>query len=93
MATKDDQKIKELELLYRVGQILDENMDMRNVLRPVMNTLGEYMGFKHATVTLYNRQTGEISIELATGLSPLQTKVATKWAKALREKSWKPASR
>ena len=74
MATKDDQKIKELELLYRVGQILDENMDMRNVLRPVMNTLGEYMGFKHATVTLYNRQTGEISIELATGLSPLQTK-------------------
>ena len=74
MATKDDQKIKELELLYRVGQILDESMDMRNVLRPVMNTLGDYMGFKHATVTLYNRQTGEISIELATGLSPLQTK-------------------
>ena len=74
MAIKDDQKIKELELLYRVGQILDESMDMRNVLRPVMNTLGEHMGFKHATVTLYNRQTGEISIELATGLSPLQTK-------------------
>ena len=51
MATKDDQKIKELELLYRVGQILDESMDMRNVLRPVMNTLGDYIGFKHATVT------------------------------------------
>jgi Nif-specific regulatory protein len=74
MATNDEQKIKELELLYRVSQILDENMDMRNVLRPVMDTLGEYMGFKHATVTLYNRQTGEISIELATGLSPMQTK-------------------
>lgn len=74
MATKDEQKIKELELLYRVSQILDENMDMRNVLRPVMDTLGEYMEFQHATVTLYNRQTGEISIELATGLSPTQTK-------------------
>lgn len=74
MATKDEQKIKELELLYRVSQILDENMDMRNVLRPVMDTLGEYMGFQHATVTLYNRQTGEISIELATGLSPTQAK-------------------
>ena len=74
MPTKDEQKIKELELLYRVSQILDENMDMRNVLRPVMDTLGDYMGFQHATVTLYNRQTGEISIELATGLSPTQTK-------------------
>lgn len=74
MATKDEQKIKELELLYRVSQILDENMDMRNVLRPVMDTLGEYMEFQHATVTLYNRQTGEISIELATGLSPTQAK-------------------
>lgn len=74
MAIKDEQKIKELELLYRISQILDENMDMRNVLRPVMNTLGDYMGFKHATVSLYNRQTGEISIELASGLSPTQTK-------------------
>jgi Nif-specific regulatory protein len=47
---------------------------MRNVLHPVMNSLGEYMGIKHATVTLYNRQTGEIAIEVAHGLSTQQAK-------------------
>ena len=74
MNPSDIRKIKELELLYQISRVLDDNLDMRDVLHPVMNALGEYMGIKHATVTLYNRQTGEIAIEVAHGLSSQQAK-------------------
>lgn len=69
-----DRKLKELELLYDISCILDENLDMSNVVQPVMKKLGEYMGVQHATLTLYNRHTGEISIEVAEGLSSQQAK-------------------
>ena len=69
-----ERKLKELELLYDISCILDENLDMSNVVQPVMKKLGEYMGIQHATLTLYNRHTGEISIEVAIGLSSKQAK-------------------
>lgn len=74
MNFSEERKIKELELLYQISCILGESFDIRNVVHPVIKALGEFMGMKYATLTLYNRQTGEISIEVATGLSSKQTK-------------------
>jgi Nif-specific regulatory protein len=47
-------------------------MDLKQVIAPVMNLLGDSLGFKKAVLTLLNRQTGEIVTESSLGLSNTQ---------------------
>ena len=63
---------KELALLLNVSRALDRSMDLREVLGPVLDSLASEMGMSRGTLTLLNRQTGEISIEIAHGLSAAQ---------------------
>ncbi len=63
---------RELSLLFEVSQRLSESMDLREVVGPLLETLAEHMGMKRATLTLLNRETGEIFIEQAHGLSTSQ---------------------
>jgi len=65
-------RVKELTLLYHVSRILDQSLDMRDVVSPVLESLAEFMDMKYATLTLLNRKTGDILIEAAHGLSPQQ---------------------
>lgn len=74
MTSNEERKIKELELLYEISCILDQSLDLHNVVHPVMKILGSYRGLKHATLTLYNRQRGEIVIDEAEGLSSTQAR-------------------
>ncbi|MCY3971652.1 MAG: sigma 54-interacting transcriptional regulator, partial [Acidobacteria bacterium] len=60
---------RELELLYRLSQTLGESLELRDVTRPALETLAEHLNLKHGTITLLNRKTGEIRIEVAHGLS------------------------
>ena len=62
----------ELSLLFEISQILDSSLDLRTVVEPVLEAVTRSMSMKFATLTLLNRQTGEISIEAAYGLSPSQ---------------------
>ena len=62
----------ELSLLFEISQILDSSLDLRTVVEPVLEAVTRSMFMKFATLTLLNRQTGEISIEAAYGLSPSQ---------------------
>jgi Nif-specific regulatory protein len=62
----------ELSLLFEISQILDSSLDLRTVVEPVLEALTRSMGMKFATLTLLNRQTGEIAIESAYGLSATQ---------------------
>ncbi len=71
---EDQRRIQELPLLYRVSQILDQSLDMREVVSPVLESLAEYLDMKFATLTLLNRKTGDILIEAAHGLSPQQAR-------------------
>ena len=64
--------LEELSLLYRIGQTLDRSMDLRQLAGPLLQTLAEQMGMTRGTLTLLNRQTGQILIEAAHGLSPQQ---------------------
>lgn len=59
----------ELTLLYKVSETLDQSLDLREVVGPILSLLDEHLGLVHSTLTLLNRQTGEISIEEAHGLS------------------------
>jgi Nif-specific regulatory protein len=65
---------KELEILFEVSQILDSSLDLRTVVEPVLEVVTRSLDLIFATLTLLNRQTGEIFIEAAYGLSPSQQK-------------------
>ncbi len=62
----------ELSMLFEISQILDSSLDLRTVVEPVLEAITRSLGMKFATLTLLNRQTGEIAIEAAYGLSPSQ---------------------
>ena len=64
--------LEELTLLYRIGQTLDRELDLRQVAGPVLQALAEQMGMTRGTLALLNRQTGQILIEAAHGLSAQQ---------------------
>ncbi|MBE3064524.1 MAG: GAF domain-containing protein, partial [Spirochaetes bacterium] len=62
----------ELSILFEISQILDSSLDLRTVVEPVLEAMTVSLGLKFATLTLLNRQTGDISIESAYGLSASQ---------------------
>ncbi len=71
-APRFKREVKELSLLFAVSQMLDRGLDLREVASPILGALAEHMGMSRGTLTLLNRQTGEISIEAAHGLSASQ---------------------
>ena len=65
-------KIEELSLLFEVSQVLDQTIDLKLAINPVLKSVAEQMTFERGIITLLNRNTGEISIEAAYGLSNSQ---------------------
>ena len=65
-------KTTEFSLLFEVSQTLDSSLDLREVLGPVLKINARHKGILRGSLTLLNRDTGEISIEAAYGLSPSQ---------------------
>ena len=65
-------EIRELSLLFEISQALERSMDLRDVVKPVLETIANHMGMVRGTLTLLNRETGEIFIETAYGLSASQ---------------------
>ena len=65
-------KIKELQLLFDISRILDGSIDLKDIINPVLRAMAENMGMVRGTITLLNRQTREIGIEAAYGLSVRQ---------------------
>lgn len=66
---KAKREVEELALLYEISQKLGENLDLREISGPLLKGMAEHMGMSHGTLTLLNRETGEINIEAAYGLS------------------------
>jgi len=60
---------QEIQLLQNVSTILDQSVDMRSAVQPILQALDLYLGFSHGTITLLRGDTGEILIESAHGLS------------------------
>jgi Nif-specific regulatory protein len=65
-------EVRELSLLFEVSQILDRSLDLREAVHPVLKALADQTGMVRGSITLLNRETGEISIEAAHGYSPTQ---------------------
>jgi Nif-specific regulatory protein len=73
--TRKSREMSELSLLYEVSQALGRSLDIREVVGLVMNALTEKMGMTRGTLTLLNRNSGEMYIETAHGLSEMQKKM------------------
>ncbi len=71
---KVNEQLQELSLLFEISRILDSSMDLRDVVRPVLQVIARYTNIIRGVITLLNRKTGEISIESAVGLSTHQQK-------------------
>ncbi len=65
-------ELRRLQLLYDVSETLSRSMDLREVAQPVLEAIADRAGMSHGTLTLLNRQTEEILIEAAHGLSAEQ---------------------
>lgn len=61
--------MKELTLLFDISNMLDRSVDLREVVGPILETVSRSMGMLRGTLTLFDRETGDISIEVAHGLS------------------------
>ena len=66
------EKPEDLSILFEITQILDSSLDLRTVVEPVLEVITRSLEMKLATLTLVSRQTGEITIEAAYGLSASQ---------------------
>ena len=65
-------EVAELHLLFDISQALEESLDIRDVLGHIQDAMAKRMGMMRGTLTLLNRETGEIFIEEAYGLSNSQ---------------------
>lgn len=65
-------KIEELALLFEISQTLEQSLHLEDVVGSVLKLVAEHTGMLRGTITLLNRETGEISIEAAFGLSAKQ---------------------
>lgn len=65
-------EVQELLLLFEISRRLGNSLDLRDVVRPVLEAIANNMGMIRGTLTLLNRASGEIFIETAHGLSESQ---------------------
>jgi len=70
--SKVKRELEELSLLFEISQTLDKSLDLRDVVGPLLRTMATKMGMMRGTLTLLNRETEEIVIEEAYGLSKSQ---------------------
>ncbi|MBU2590887.1 MAG: sigma 54-interacting transcriptional regulator [Nitrospinota bacterium] len=61
--------IKKLAMLSSVSRVIDASTDRREALNAVLNVLADYMQMERVTLTLLDRETSEVIIEGAYGLS------------------------
>ena len=65
-------EVSELALLFDISQRLDQSIDLRDVVGPLLQAIADNTGMVRGTLALVNRETDEIYIETAHGLSPSQ---------------------
>ncbi len=65
---------RELQLLFEVSRRLDQSLDLREVVQPVLVALADHLDMNYGTLTLWHRDTRQIQIEAAHGLTPAQTR-------------------
>jgi len=66
--------ILELTVLFEISKILDKSEDLKKIISPILDSLAAHSPMIRGAITLLNRETGEILIESAYGLTKNQKK-------------------
>jgi len=66
---------QELRVLHEISMIMNQCVDMRSVVQPVLETLDDCLGFRYATITLLRKGGDDILIEAAHGLTREQAQL------------------
>lgn len=64
--------MKELQVLYTISQILNESHDLESIISPILQVISDHLPMSQGAITLLNRDTHQIMIESAFGLSEKQ---------------------
>jgi Nif-specific regulatory protein len=67
-------EISELTLLFEISRLLDQSVDLRDVVNPILKTIAKNTGMVRGILTLLDRDTGELVIDGAYGISTGQKK-------------------
>jgi Nif-specific regulatory protein len=67
-------ELRVVQLLFDISQALNKSLNLEEVMQPILKLMSEHAGMMRGTITLLNRETGEIEIDLAHGLSNEQRK-------------------
>jgi Nif-specific regulatory protein len=62
-------ELRVVQLLFNISQALNKSLNLEEMMQPVLSMMYEHAGMMRGTITLLNRETGEIEIDLAHGLS------------------------
>jgi len=65
-------KPDEIECLYEITKAIHASLDLRQSLYKVLDLLSERLGMNRGSITLLNKDTGQIHIEVAHGISPTE---------------------
>lgn len=65
-------EVSELSLLFEISQILDQNLDLKDALYPILKVISKNMGMMRGTITIRRGETDKIIIHEAYGLSETQ---------------------
>ena len=65
-------EVRELAFLFEISQTLNRSLDLREVVDPLLDSMAKHLEMVRSTIALLNRQTGEIRIEAAHGLTESQ---------------------
>ena len=67
-APRDCRVIAELSLLFDISYTLESSLELRAVIRPVLQRMADAMSMRRGTITILKRETGRVSISEAVGL-------------------------
>ena len=68
-AQNETRQLEELSLLFSISQILDQSLDIKQVIDPVLEAVAENFQMLRGTISLFDSTSKEIFIESAYGLS------------------------
>ncbi len=61
--------VEEMRLLFQISQTLQKSPGLKEIVQPVLKQMAESLGLYRGTVRILNRETGEIVIDEAFGLT------------------------
>ena len=62
-------ELRVVQLLFDISQALNKSLNLEEVMPPILKMMSEHAGMMRGRITLLSRETGEIEIDLAHGLS------------------------